>query len=708
MTKPDFAQNTDKFPIAPDTCLSKRKADQDALTDALRDILRDVLTSDPYTGDEECSMTREIGRIKWFGGYDYKRNKENDYGYIERIGESDLYINKKHVTCSSTKLVEGVLVTFEIATDPKTGKAEARNLDLLEQGYNPTIIARCFDSEDPGFWQPVVKKYFEILDEDEMIEAAIKKLKILQFDRGKAIIADNIPIHILLIPQYKIFREHLSSEKCAYVYKKALDSYHDGDLSLDYILDEIEEKVKTQNALTHSSWLNVQDRIVWKKLIESRYREVIDVVKGCIPPKAEGGNVDWEPLDVYADITEEDRTLARKWMEAEGKTLEGSYVKMLSARCAEKVAQAFYRSLGFEVEDIARTQLRGSGCDWTTHDLLLNKEIPIDVKNARTPFNSWDRYVNHCVPRFKNTRDNIEVVIVGVLSPYISADGPKGGLWESPIRVLGEIRRSRIRELENEFLQENTPFVESASFIVRSTIPPFGYIISPWLFDYPTMFYTARDTHRHQLRSLDAGHIPDFDVFRTLGVNPVPAFLAAGLQLSPHWNILSDWQQEFYGELLGRPLDLPNVFLSILGHFLRVVSSTERHESYHPNQYKTLLYVQPDSYFNESPLGIYDPLDIVYDLCKTLGILWERRESTELHKFYAFKFNGLGLLQGKKRGDGDKWTTIIAYCGGITEKKVKCGFSPLILGEHESCPYCRRLICPKCGYCSLLCKRSTE
>ena len=98
------------------------------------------------------------------------------------------------------------------------------------------------------------------------------------------------------------------------------------------------------------------------------------------------------------------------------------------------------------------------------------------------------------------------------------------------------------------------------------------------------------------------------------------------------------------------------------------------------------------------PLGIYDPLKTINDFIGTLVTLWSNRETVSLEKFELFKFNGLGLLQGKKLGCNN-YETILAYCGGFVDRKGKCGNSLLIIGENESCPECGKSICEKCNHC---------
>ncbi|MEH2073667.1 MAG: hypothetical protein V7K57_04650 [Nostoc sp.] len=77
---------------------------------------------------------REIGFIKWFGGYDRQRGRENDFGYIGREGRTDdIKVYREEVHCSESSLIEGILVTFELVINLQTNKQFATNLNLFKE-----------------------------------------------------------------------------------------------------------------------------------------------------------------------------------------------------------------------------------------------------------------------------------------------------------------------------------------------------------------------------------------------------------------------------------------------------------------------------------------------------------------------------------------------------------------------------------------------
>jgi len=383
---------------------------------------------------------------------------------------------------------------------------------------------------------------------------------------------------------------------------------------------------------------------------------------------------------------------------------------MLSARTAEKVAIKFYQSLGYKVNDVSIKQpikeennTTGSKSnDWKLFDLLLDNEISIDVKNARTPLNSKVTYVEHCVYRFKKEyRNNKDVIIAGVLSPYLKLDdiqNPLNIIYEVKIKYLGETTISDFIRLEDRF---NKRFrflklsLNGMNFIPR------------WLFEFPEKFYETRNKQRSILQQAAIEQVPTIELCEEKGINPIPAYLSSGISLPDVWKTdLRDWQIDFYTRI--RPCDktvvtMPVLFLTLLVHFLESVTQEKNWKEYDPEQYRQLLYAN-SSTDQQMPLGIFDPLGTIESFIETLSILWSNKEHTNLREFELFKFNGVGLLEGKRRNK-QKYESILAYCGGFVEGKGKCGNNPLILGKHESCPSCGKLICEECGHCSANCQQ---
>jgi len=393
--------------------------------------------------------------------------------------------------------------------------------------------------------------------------------------------------------------------------------------------------------------------------------------------------------------------------------------KMLSARAAEKAAKKFYEGTGSCVEDVSIRQLDGGSGDWTTHDLLVDSSVAVDVKNARRPVNGKQFYVEHTVPRFKLDRRNTHVRIAGILSPYLKYEyirNPGNANFKvDDLVFLGETGRDSVDRLVSMF---GSPTFDVARVYER-TVPL-------WVFGYPRAWYRA---FSEDLRRLASGcEWPEGDEWEYVlddseKLGAIPALCAAGKPLPAAISSrLAGWQLDFCARmqrLSGGSPQLPVVFLAVLTDFLEKLKGG--HSNYSPKDYLPLLFAKDPAYTVSYPLGAIDPLGLIRGLIKTLAILWDNRGKTKLENLSSFRFGGLGILQGRET-DRREWTTVLAYCGGTVyqtdedgnvildpddrprSEKGKCGNAPLVIGVEANCPTCGKLVCGDCGFCSLPCQ----
>lgn len=394
---------------------------------------------------------------------------------------------------------------------------------------------------------------------------------------------------------------------------------------------------------------------------------------------------------------------------------------MLSARMAEKVAFAFYKQLAYEVEDIAVLQLNGKNSNWKTHDLLLDGKRAVDVKNARRPFNSENFYVEHTIPKFKKDRYDQEIFIAGILSPYLKLEcinNPSSVRFKvPPIIYLGETNLGAINTLCIKFSTNKLEIMY-----------PGDYKIPSWLFDYPDEWYRDFDVRCQAFR--DQFKWPNDDdnigplLYDTLAkLDILPKLIIAAIDLPAYFSErLEPWQVKFCQRLnfkANNRLSIPFIFLTVLSDFLDKLEDEPSH--YAPKIYLDLLYQREQMPTQLCPLGLTDPLGVISSLCNALNTLWDHRNSLNLKRFKNFSFRGLGLLQGRESSIS-QWDTILAYCGGWVHQEDgegnilvndngrpqrlgKCGYSPLVLGQHKLCEICRKLICSECGFCCIECER---
>ena len=404
------------------------------------------------------------------------------------------------------------------------------------------------------------------------------------------------------------------------------------------------------------------------------------------------------------ELNEDDIQLVGKWYQSpqnnldrksliKSKSKDWELGRLLSARSAEKIAMDFYRNYGKEVKDISIIQIdENNNFDWKDYDLNVDG-FPIDVKNSRQSQKSKDRYTEHCIPRFKNSRTNQEVRIAGVFSPYLwpfeLLDEPEEYHQDREIQFLGETTLRKQQELKNEFNNDLVYFSDPQ--------PSSKYFLPPWIFDFPQYIYTVRDKARKELKGFS-----DLTLLKeaTSKTNLIPLAIAAGIDLTKILNkkALGCWEWSFLDQLRNRiekyGLSLPFLFFTILEHFLCMATSCKTISDFNPKNYRKLLFYKERS---NSPLGIYDPLKTIYALIEALETLWTA-ENRLMHRFRVFKLVSFNILQGKRDRNENTWTTLITYCGGHLENGSSCGKNPLVLGESKLCE-CRRLICPDCSFC---------
>jgi len=345
--------------------------------------------------------------------------------------------------------------------------------------------------------------------------------------------------------------------------------------------------------------------------------------------------------------------------------------------------------------------------------LRLNNNVSIDIKNARTSLDSSSRYCEHCVPKFKKDRNNNNIIIIGILSPYCKLENigaisddesdiysesttPNPGKSSLSISVssklrniiyLGETNLSHISKLQHWF---SKPIIQMRFDGIN--------LIPSWCFDFPEKYYMNRNTSCELFRNIRIQNLPLLN--ECSEINPLPIYFFCGIELPEIWSRdLKDWQVDFYRRLK-TPTTLPILFLAILVHFFEQAIDKSTWNDFNPLDYHRLLYC--DSSERKYPLGILDPLNIIDDFIETISILWRFREKIHLDEFELFKFNGIGLLEGKRYQE-NRYETILAYCGGFIKGIGKCGNSPLIVVQNDTCVECRKLICEKCGYCSQQC-----
>jgi cold shock CspA family protein len=603
-----------------------------------------------------------FGEIKWFGGANSKTGRENDFGFIASAAE-DVFFHRSGIQSSPELLVPGARVIFERGRDAK--------------GRPAAVAVR-----------PLV---------------AIPDAELVALLRGPP----QIPAEGALM--IAVARGSLSP--CE---NEVLDAVSALSATGRYppVLGEFWERFPPSSPL--DPLFGPAPNRVKRLVCRAHYSAFRDALGKLFSPFADV-DTSLSARAIYDGLDEEDIKLARSWTKGDS---EGSLAKMLSARAAEKAVKRLFEGIGASVVDVSISQLDGRAGDWLTHDLVVNSDAAIDVKNARRPLNSKKFYVEHTIPKFKSDRTGNGVRIAAVLSPYLrlnQIEKPQSiGLLDDLV-FLGETTRDDIARMRSLF---NSPTFQVTSSQQR-TFPH-------WAFSYPEAWYGGYWAAIERTLACEWPNDEEWEYVLDEAERPgaIPALCVLGKALpEPIASQLSDWQLGFYARLQAMvgsgPPHLPTIFFAVLTDFLDALR--ERRVDFSPADYSPLLYASNGS---KGPLGAIDPLELVGGLVKTLKTLWAHRADTRLESFSSFRFGGLGILQGRET-EGHEWTTILAYCGGTVYQTgedgtavlsadgqpipmSKCGHAPLVIGRNRTCPACRKLLCDKCGFCSLPCEERSR
>ena len=622
--------------------------------------------------------TYEIGIIKNYGEKDSITDRKRSYGFIKTLLFEDLYLHKKDLHDKSTKKDDIVIFKYG---ENKQGKVAKSVITLRVNQISLKSLIYFINK----FYKDH-SRFFESIQISKLIQAFFLNDSMQNIDENvyiKLLEIYNGQDKLNLIDNYVIKNKKIT-DKLITILEKSLNN------------ESVEQFLKLKNKdtfLNHTEIKNKLENI--PKYVEFVFTDFLNDIKKC--QNYSHIEVSYEPNDIYNSFEDSDYILARKWI-SQTNNFQYEYSKMISARGAEIASKKFYALLGCNVKDTAITQLNNHTDNWKFFDLHVDTKN-IDVKNSRGVLNEKLSYSEHCIPRFKETRDGEHIYILGVISLYFKLGDDEKKLKynafysttniENMITILGETSLNEINQYSSRFSQK-----ELQVDLSRVNFTP------DWVLEYPKEFYTHRNNLKNKFLK-EHTRYPTSDEYKQLNQNLIPFFLSCGLDLP--CSTLKKEQVNFYNRLkvqAKQSITKPFLYLAILKHF------AERLKHNASSQYKPMDYIQL-IYYETSykyPLGIYDPTLIIKKLIDTLETLWQQKSRIDMSNYITFKYNQKGILLAKS-SMSSSWDTLLAYCGGFIEGKGSCGFKPLIRGEHETCVYCNKIICPECSFCRDGCTR---
>lgn len=366
--------------------------------------------------------------------------------------------------------------------------------------------------------------------------------------------------------------------------------------------------------------------------------------------------------------------------------------RLISARMAERSAISYYSSLGYQVEDVSIHQLTRISDRWKSHDLEAS-DFFLDVKNARRSYSSRSSYSELCVSQFKSVRwksSSVDVRLVGALSNYV----PVSRLSSYPtpeVTILGETSRRTI-DIVAQWISSST----DGRLVLLDTEKP--RFLPGWFFEYPEAHYHKRQAMLNELPRL---------------VRAAEAVSVATDEISVALRVLVELQgAESNGKRDSLTVRLAQMYYEIgftrltavAWAMVELVKAAGGDVRFRPDLlYSALFPVGRRGPMLNFPLARFDPEGYVAGMADAIKKVWFLARD-HVSSFQRFQLLGTGILRGEN--SQKRWITILAYCGGqrLTSPRARCGKTPLVIGVHESCPECLRLVCPDCSYCGAECR----
>ncbi|WP_045442493.1 hypothetical protein, partial [Picosynechococcus sp. NKBG042902] len=372
--------------------------------------------------------------------------KTGIYFKEKEIGPRLLSLLKKRYKRLSKKCFEhnidikylafGIYVEFEIDTFGK----QAKNVEL----YNfKGLILSSFTSQtafvciqESFIENPILLKKVFFEDEVASLSLGVKKggfydiLKKQSLDESKR---KEVSIELLLNDKIRQKIRH------RHIYTSLVNDY------LNELNDNIKQQIKIEIRTALKSkdtpqetkdlyWKNItflqkeleKESHLWdyatREIKAQVIREKYDAFFGCLEKFFKSSYRYKEYLNgsvaTFYCLNEDELKLVNQWS---GNNHSDSFMKMVSARAAEKVVQEYYRKTGYlSVKDISLTQVfSGNNEDWKLFDIEAIREdkvIYIDVKNARNSIYS-KIYSKFCIRKHKRNKLGEAITIAGTLSP---------------------------------------------------------------------------------------------------------------------------------------------------------------------------------------------------------------------------------------------------------------------------------------------------
>lgn len=243
---------------------------------------------------QEMKLMREVGIIKWFGGFNPSIHKLNDFGYIIRDNQPDLYVNRNHLYCKAKLLAPGTGVSFEVGINYKNNMEQALKVKLLKNEKEQMLVKRCVFSNRKEYFMPLIADFIKEADLSDILVLLPKILSMDKQEKRKVIAAIDLELKL----REDIFKFLDIEEKINILFEmgenKLLNKWNDLQLNVKIfflyrlceenrdisIVEKITEKNLFIRAMIIIAWVKYNEDkkdVAYKKACEFIYKYSTDI-----------------------------------------------------------------------------------------------------------------------------------------------------------------------------------------------------------------------------------------------------------------------------------------------------------------------------------------------------------------------------------------------------------------------------------------------
>ena len=156
-------------------------------------------------------MSTSIGIVKWFGGFNRQKEKENEFGFIEDIDGFDVYIHKNEWV-EDKPLSEGMLITYGLEHNKAKESWKAKNASFLQtKGLSlDKAIEWLSSNESNKIYYEKIHASLNSIEDDSFFDYSVEEIVVCINNKGRDVFFE---ILSTITPIYRVNFQKMVDEK---------------------------------------------------------------------------------------------------------------------------------------------------------------------------------------------------------------------------------------------------------------------------------------------------------------------------------------------------------------------------------------------------------------------------------------------------------------------------------------------------------------